>query len=220
MKKKRYISGIYKITCKENNRIYIGSSFNISSRWKWHINDLSNNIHVNKELQDDFNRYEITAFIFEVIKIVNTTDKLELLREEQLEINNYDFDILYNTYNSLNEYRDNITRLDEFMDYINNKWLVPIGTDNKNLDIYKIWRKEDKNEIIDMAIRCKLYELCPSKITFMRVIRTMTQSLGYEVETGNEKFDDKRLTYKLVVSFDEDKINFNSPYKNIDGMEI
>ena len=107
-----------------------------------------------------------------------------------------------------------------FIDYINNKWLVPIGTDNKDLDIYKIWREEDKNGIIDMAIRCKLYELCPSKITFMRVIRTMTQSLGYEVETGNEKFDNKRLTYKLVVSFDEDKINFNSPYKNIDGMEI
>ena len=50
-----------------------------------------------------------------------------------------------------------------------------------------------QNGIIDMAIRCKLYELCPSKITFMRVIRTMTQSLGYEVETGNEKFDDKGL---------------------------
>ena len=211
MKKKRYISGIYKITCKENNRIYIGSSFNISSRWKWHINDLSNSIHVNKELQDDFNRYEITAFIFEVIKIVNTTDKLELLREEQLEINNYDFDILYNTYNSLNEYRDNITRLDEFMGYINSKWLVPIGTDNKDLDIYKIYRKEDKNNIINMAIKCKLYNLSYSKITFNRIIRTMKQSLGYEIDSIRQVINGKQHTYKIILSFDEKKVNFIPP---------
>lgn len=102
-----------------------------------------------------------------------------------------------------------------FIDYINSKWLVPIGA--KNLDAYKIYRKEDKDNIINMAIKCKLYELYPNRVTFNRVIRTMSQSLGYEIDSGRQLIDNKQYTYKLIISFDDDRVNFNPPYKNINS---
>ena len=33
-------TGIYKIICKKNNKIYIGSSNNIERRWNTHMNTL------------------------------------------------------------------------------------------------------------------------------------------------------------------------------------
>jgi hypothetical protein len=100
-----------------------------------------------------------------------------------------------------------------FINYINSKWLVPIGTNQKDIDVYKIWRDTDKNEIVNMAMNCKMYDLCPSKITFNRVIRTMQESLGYDIESINQKIEGERRTYKLVISFDEEKIEFNKPFK-------
>lgn len=100
-----------------------------------------------------------------------------------------------------------------FIDFINKKWLVPIGTSLKDIDSYKIWKDEDKENIANMAIKCKLYDLCPSKITFNRVIRTMTESLGYDISSGDKYIDNKKHAYKLVISFDEDKIDFDKPFK-------
>ena len=62
------ICGIYKITCKINNRIYIGSSKNIMQRWKEHKQKLNKNIHDNMFLQRDWNRYGEDNFIFEILE--------------------------------------------------------------------------------------------------------------------------------------------------------
>lgn len=62
------VIGIYKITCKENNRIYIGSAKNLNNRWLRHLNDLKNNKHVNIHLQRAFNKYGEGAFIFDIIE--------------------------------------------------------------------------------------------------------------------------------------------------------
>lgn len=97
----------------------------------------------------------------------------------------------------------------KFIEYINGKWLVPIGSNREEINTYKIWKDADKNDIVDMAVKCKLYELCNSRITFNRVIRTMQESLGYEIESGNQKFENERKTYKLVISFEED-MDFNN----------
>ena len=44
-------AGIYCINCRENNRIYIGSSVNIPERWSHHIGLLNSNSHHNIYLQ-------------------------------------------------------------------------------------------------------------------------------------------------------------------------
>ena len=62
------MTGIYKITCKPNSKVYIGQSVDIKERWKDHIRRLKNNKHDNQHLQNAFNKYGIEAFTFEVIE--------------------------------------------------------------------------------------------------------------------------------------------------------
>jgi hypothetical protein len=103
----------------------------------------------------------------------------------------------------------------KFIDYINSRWLAPTGLEGHALDKYKIYRDEDKQEIIDMANECKMFKLYKHQITFIRVIKLLQQCLGYVVESGQCMVDRDRYTFKLVISFDEDKINFNPPYATI-----
>ena len=79
--------GIYKITNKVNNKIYIGSSKNITYRWKQHIDSLESGNHHNSRLQSDWNKYGITNFTFEVIESIKNDDNL--LKREQRYIDKY-----------------------------------------------------------------------------------------------------------------------------------
>lgn len=61
---------IYKIICKKNNRMYIGQTKHYDVRKREHINDLKANRHSNVYLQEDFNKYGISQFTFEIIEEV------------------------------------------------------------------------------------------------------------------------------------------------------
>ena len=63
-------SGIYKITCMVNGKIYVGSSNNLRKRWKNHTKSLQQNTHHNQYLQRGWNKYGADAFVFEVIELV------------------------------------------------------------------------------------------------------------------------------------------------------
>jgi len=62
------MKGIYTITNIINNKIYIGSSNNISSRLIHHKQSLKNNKHNNPYLQKAFNKYGIKNFKFEILE--------------------------------------------------------------------------------------------------------------------------------------------------------
>lgn len=59
--------GIYKIENKINGKVYIGQSNNIFRRWMEHQRELIYGVHHSRKLQADFNKYGITAFLFEVL---------------------------------------------------------------------------------------------------------------------------------------------------------
>jgi hypothetical protein len=102
-----------------------------------------------------------------------------------------------------------------FIDYINIKWLVPKGiSDKKEIDKYKIYKDEDKQEIIDMVLDCKMLKLYPSHITFNKVIDMMVNNLGYTIESQRGTINKKQHTYKLVIDFDEEKINIEKKPEN------
>ena len=62
-------SGIYKIQSKcKPERIYIGSSLNISERWHLHMMDLANNKHHSMKLQNHVNKYGIEDLQFSIIE--------------------------------------------------------------------------------------------------------------------------------------------------------
>lgn len=60
--------GIYKITDLNNKIFYIGSSVNIYSRWKRHLNQLKNKNHCNFWLQKIYDKYGEKNLLFEVIE--------------------------------------------------------------------------------------------------------------------------------------------------------
>jgi group I intron endonuclease len=66
--------GIYQIKNLINNKLYIGSSLNVSERKYKHFWMLSNGIHDNEYLQNSYNKYGCENFIFEMIELCDETD--------------------------------------------------------------------------------------------------------------------------------------------------
>ena len=193
------LSGIYQIKNNINGRRYIGKSSNISFRWISHISNLSLNQHSNSELQKDYNDLGVTAFTFSILELVNNS--IDLLSNEQKYINTLDLTFDYNKYNATKEKSHNY-RL--FTTYINTKWLIPSGISEEDVEKYKIYKDEDKNEIVQKVMDCQLIDDYPSKINFMRVIRFMTDTLGYTIEDGRFRIENKQYRYKLIVDFDDE----------------
>ncbi len=79
-------SGIYKITCKSNNKSYIGSSVNLYERLQRHLRDLSKQRHCNYYLQRAFDKYGVDNFTYEILEYV---DEDTILIREQYYINQY-----------------------------------------------------------------------------------------------------------------------------------
>nr|YP_636225.1 putative site-specific DNA endonuclease [Tupiella akineta]AAV80647.1 putative site-specific DNA endonuclease [Tupiella akineta] len=63
-----FTAGIYGIRCLKNNKFYIGELANLLSRLGRHSDDLQNNRHDCFELQQDFNKYSKTDFVFKVLE--------------------------------------------------------------------------------------------------------------------------------------------------------
>jgi group I intron endonuclease len=61
-------SGIYTITNKNNDKIYVGCAVDIDSRWDDHKSTLNRNAHKNTYLQREWNKYGEGAFLFEVLE--------------------------------------------------------------------------------------------------------------------------------------------------------
>lgn len=66
---KKNITGIYKIENKINQKIYIGQSTDIYKRWKQHKEQLKQNKHCNKKLQNDWNLYEEKNFNWTIVEV-------------------------------------------------------------------------------------------------------------------------------------------------------
>lgn len=72
-----HTSGVYKITCIVNSKIYIGSANDILKRKIKHWASLRGNYHENRYLQNAWNKHGENNFIFEVIELVMPWSILE-----------------------------------------------------------------------------------------------------------------------------------------------
>ncbi|HHX67237.1 MAG TPA: GIY-YIG nuclease family protein [Gallicola sp.] len=191
------ISGIYQIKNRINNKKYIGHSINITYRWYTHTSNLMENVHPNKELQEDFNKYGIDVFDFSVLELVS--GKKKLIEKEQMYLNKLDFRNNYNVHRAIAE--KHIFDKESFIKYIRDKWLVPDGVvDAEELDKYKIYKEEDKEEIIKYAIDCNLLNKYPSQITFINIIKYMINELGFNIISKREqRINRGQYTYKLII---------------------
>ena len=60
-------AGVYKITCKANSKIYIGSSTDLVTRLRSHKRNLNKGVHHSRNLQNSWNKYGEDCFEFEVL---------------------------------------------------------------------------------------------------------------------------------------------------------
>lgn len=81
---KRYSAGVYQILNLKNGNFYIGSSVNVYNRFHTHKTKLNQNIHINKYLQNAYNKYGKNEFLFRVLEYCN---KDEVIKKEQHYLN-------------------------------------------------------------------------------------------------------------------------------------
>jgi group I intron endonuclease len=94
--KSSYISriGIYQIqSVLHPERIYIGSSTNIPSRWYGHRHRLEKGEHHSSKLQEHYNQYGLTDLIFTTIMYCNI-DEIVKLEQYYLDMLNPYFNVL------------------------------------------------------------------------------------------------------------------------------
>ena len=76
------ISGIYKITCTKNDKVYIGQSKCIGQRIGSHIGNLIYGKNINLEFLNDFRIYGLDAFECDVLEEFSGTLRERLERED------------------------------------------------------------------------------------------------------------------------------------------
>lgn len=83
-------AGVYLISNNVNGKCYVGSTIHLDQRRKQHFSRLAHNKHVNKHLQNAYNKYGREAFEFEVLEIIDIDDSIKenLLMREQFWIDN------------------------------------------------------------------------------------------------------------------------------------
>ena len=83
-------AGVYKITNKKTNATYIGASTALPRRWRTHKLDLGKGQHYNTNLQEDYNKYGLEAFEFEVLDEHPHDTEFKILEKiEQKTINHF-----------------------------------------------------------------------------------------------------------------------------------
>lgn len=89
---KRIFSGIYQIRNLVNNKVYIGQSINLNTRKRIHFYKLRKNSHVNKHLQNAWNKYREENFIFETLLICEK-EELTYYEQKYVDILNPEYNI-------------------------------------------------------------------------------------------------------------------------------
>ena len=88
-------AGIYKITNRGNNKVYIGSSVNLDNRKRQHFYLLSKNNHTNRYLQYAYNLHGGENFKWEIIEYVEKLESLEEVKKKLLEREQHWLDLFF-----------------------------------------------------------------------------------------------------------------------------
>lgn len=75
------MKAIYSIQNLINGKIYIGQTSDLDIRWNRHKNQLRKNKHINKHLQNAWNKYGEENFKFDIIKKCSDEDNLNKLEQ-------------------------------------------------------------------------------------------------------------------------------------------
>ncbi|MFH0770521.1 MAG: GIY-YIG nuclease family protein [Candidatus Peregrinibacteria bacterium] len=70
------LMGIYQIRNGKTDERYIGSSLSIHNRLKKHMLDLIKGVHINRSLQESWNKDGVESFLFSILELVGNREEL------------------------------------------------------------------------------------------------------------------------------------------------
>lgn len=126
---------IYKIACDINNKIYIGQTKRYEIRKREHVNDLKANRHANRYLQEDYNKYGLSHFKFDIIEQVE--DKVSDAREDYWMDFYGGIDSVY-LYNSTNSYTKSIFMKNKLHNFYAGKSHIELHGEQKAAEMRKL----------------------------------------------------------------------------------
>jgi len=172
-----YKTGIYKIVCLANNKIYVGSACGTQGtlkkqgfykRWSDHINKLKSNIHKNKHLQYAWNLYGENSFQFEILEFCNK-DRAE--DREKYFIILYDSSNHKQGFNMLNGHLANYKRFtEEHKQKISNA----LKGKKRPLEIVKKWSNKVQQLDENKKVIAEYYSMSEAE----RITGVMRQDIG------------------------------------------
>jgi hypothetical protein len=80
---------VYEIKNVVTDKVYVGQTIksNVQRRWNDHIRELNKNVHVNKNLQNDWNNFGASVFKFNLIKKCISIEELDSLEKTLIKEN-------------------------------------------------------------------------------------------------------------------------------------
>ena len=146
--------GIYKITCVENNKVYIGSSSKIYGRWSAHKSRLKHEKNCNPNLLNSYKKYGLYSLKFEIIE---ECDQDNLINREEYWFEKY----INDGFEMFNwgDFIDNPTRGVELSDEHKKKVSEGLKEYYKHNDVHNKGKKikEETRNKISNTIK-KMYE--------------------------------------------------------------
>ena len=76
--------GVYQIKNKSNGKLFIGSAKNLSGKLNSHKFQLKNGLHINQEMQKDFNEIGEEGFSFDILDHLKPKEDLNYDYTEEL----------------------------------------------------------------------------------------------------------------------------------------
>lgn len=189
---------VYKITCLEDNKIYIGSTNDFVKRFTEHLNDLIGNKHTNRHLQNAYNlkgpnKFKVTLveeIPYEENKYNNYEDYLNCIREKEQyyldKLDCYNHKIGYN----MSKKADTV--------YVSTEMLF----EDKKLKFTKEFILEICNLMMDT--RYNLREIAEMKNVKFSLIKDINQHRAYREITKDYNFPE-RNNKKLWTVFEGKK---------------
>lgn len=178
------MNAIYEIVNIINNKKYIGSTKNVESRIKNHFYLLENNKHKNKHLQYSYNKYGKENFRFRVLKEFKNISREELFDMEQIYIDKYNFDDLFNyskivsknvaksanqihlLLNLRGDIVNEFDSIEELSNFLNFKSVIPINLINKPSTVrleYRVVTKEFYEKELNLILSWRKYKSLNNK---------------------------------------------------------
>jgi len=186
------MKGIYKISTNIDDKVYIGQSINIFSRWSQHEAGLKNNCHTSYKLQDIYNKNKHNIKLsFEILEEVKENRKLN---EREL--------YWINKYNSL----ENGLNVADVILYKNQKKnpikIKKVDTEAINISITGMGEKIDSYKNKNLK---KLYDFVKDNNIILVVKEEIDELLINESELF---YNELKLAFDYFYKNDNEYINF------------